>query len=71
MNRWIKAYWSVSSVVVLTIGGQALLGHVAGIVHYYQWRGGSSQVGMALNTAICLVLLGGAVGVRLFWKDNG
>lgn len=70
MNRWIRAYWAVTTIVVLTIAGQALLGHIAGIAHYYQWRNGPGQVGMALNTAICIALLGGAVGVRLFWKAD-
>lgn len=70
MNRWIRAYWAVSSVVVLTIAGRALLGHIAGIANYYQWSKNPANVGMALPTAICLVLLGGAVGVGLFWKDD-
>lgn len=70
MNRWIRAYWAVSSVVVLTIAGQALLGHITGIVKWYQWRNGPTQVGMAINTAVCLLLLGIAVGARLLWKAD-
>lgn len=70
MNRWIRAYWAVSSVIVLSISGAAMLGHLAGIASYYQWRNGPAQVGMALNTAVCLVLLGGAVGARLLWKAD-
>lgn len=70
MNRWIRAYWAVTAIVVLTIAGQALLGHITGIVHYYQWKYGQGQVGMALNTAICIALLGGAIGARLFWKAD-
>lgn len=69
-NAWIKAYWSVTAIIVLTISGQALIGHLTGVAHFYQWRNGPSQVGMALNTAICLALLGSAVGVGLFWKDD-
>lgn len=70
MNRWIRAYWAVSSIVVLSISGSALLGHVAGFANLYQWRNGPNAVGMAINTSICLLLLGAAVGVRLLWKEN-
>lgn len=70
-NGWIRAYWAVSAVVVLTIAGRGLLGHMMGIAYYYQWRANPTSVGMALPTAICLVLLGGSVGALLLWKDNG
>lgn len=71
MNRWIQAYWTISGVVILAISLSALWGHWLGIANLYQWRHGPGAVGMALNTAICLALTGGALLFRLWWKDNG
>jgi len=56
------------SIMVIGVAVQAVCGHLLGRREWYDWN--HSGVGMSINTAVCLILLAGAVFYLAIEKAN-